>query len=73
MCNGGAGSWKSFKQSIIADSIMEVEYIAASKAAKEVFWFKKFITELDVMPSDVITLYCNNNDVIALAKESRSH
>ena len=34
-CNGGAMSWKSSKQSIIADSTTEAEYIAASNAAKE--------------------------------------
>ena len=37
LCNDGAVSWKSFKQPIIADSIMEVEYIATSEAAKEAF------------------------------------
>ena len=31
---GGAISWRSVKQSSIADSIMETEYIAASEAAK---------------------------------------
>ena len=35
--NGGVVSWKSFKQPIIADSIMKVEYIATSEAAKEAF------------------------------------
>ena len=29
LCNGGVTSWKSFMQPIIADSIMEAEYIAA--------------------------------------------
>ena len=33
---GGAISWKSVKQSCIADSTMEVEYVAACEAAKEV-------------------------------------
>ena len=40
ICNGGAVSWKNFKQTMIADSTMEAEYIAASKAAKEAFWYK---------------------------------
>ena len=35
LCNGGATSWKSSKQPIIVDSLMEAEYIAASEAAKE--------------------------------------
>ena len=55
ICNGGAVSWKSSKQPIIANSTIEAEYIAVSKAAKEAFWFKKFIAELDVMPLYYIT------------------
>ena len=72
-CNDGVVSWKSFKQPIVIDSIMKAEYIATSKAVKEVFWFKKFIAELGVMLSNVITLYCNNNNAIALTREPRSH
>ena len=73
VCNGGAVSWKSFKQTVIADSTMKVEYIAASETAKETFWYKKFATEIEVMPLDAISLYCDNNGAIALAKEPRSH
>ena len=57
LCNYDAVSWKNFKQSIIVDSTIEVEYIAISEAAKKVFWFKKFVAELGVMPSDVIALH----------------
>ena len=35
---GGAISYRSIKQSCIADSTMEVEYVAASKTAKEAVW-----------------------------------
>ena len=73
ICNGGAVSWKSSKQTVIAASTMEAEYIAASKAAKETFWYKKFAAELGVMSSDAIPLYYDNNGTIALAKEPRSH
>ncbi|VFQ80987.1 unnamed protein product [Cuscuta campestris] len=44
--NGGAFSWKSFKEDTTADSTTEAEYIAAAEAAKEAVWIKKFITEL---------------------------
>ena len=73
--NGGAVSWKSSKQETTADSTTEAEYIAASEAAKEAVWIKKFITELGVVPSiiDPIQLYCDNNGAIAQAKEPRSH
>ena len=73
LCNDGTISWKSFKQPIITDSTMEVEYIITFEIAKEDFWFKKFIAELGVMPSDAIALYYDNNGAIALAKELRSH
>jgi hypothetical protein len=73
--NGGAVSWKSCKQSVTADSTTEAEYIAAAEAAKEAVWIKKFITELDVVPTieSPIPLFCDNNGAIAQAKEPRSH
>ena len=73
ICNSGAVSWKSSKQTVIANSTMETEYIAASEAVKEAFWYKKFATVLGVMSSDAIPFYYDNNGTIALAKESRSH
>jgi hypothetical protein len=41
--NRGAVSWKSSKQDIVADSTMEDEYIAASKAAKKAIWIRNFV------------------------------
>ncbi|GJV47882.1 hypothetical protein Tco_1438094 [Tanacetum coccineum] len=43
--NGGAVVWKSSKQSTIAQHATEAEYIAASEAAKEAVWIRKFIDE----------------------------
>ncbi|KAK9036819.1 hypothetical protein V6N11_021746 [Hibiscus sabdariffa] len=73
--NGGVVSWKSSKQDTVANSTTESEYIAASEAAKEAVWIKKFITGLGVIPSisDVVDLYCDNNGAIAQAKEPRYH
>ncbi|KAM1772047.1 hypothetical protein ACFX11_046791 [Malus domestica] len=73
--NGGAVSWKSKKQSVIADSTTEAEYVATAEAGKEAFWMKKFITELGVVPTitSLVTLYCDNSGAIAQAKEPRAH
>ena len=49
--NGGAVSWCSSKQSVIAGSTCEAEYIAASEAANEGVWMKEFISDLGVIPS----------------------
>ncbi|KAM1690668.1 hypothetical protein ACFXTN_029555 [Malus domestica] len=72
---GGAADWKSKKQSVIADSTTEAEYVAAAEAGKEATWMKKFITELGVVPTitSPVTLYCDNSGVIAQAKEPRAH
>jgi hypothetical protein len=45
----------------------EVEYIAASKAAKEVVWIRNFISKLGVVPSasSLMDLYCDNSGAIA--------
>ena len=46
-----------------------------SNTVKEVVWLRKFINKLGVASSvDVhILLYCNNTEVIAQAKKSKSH
>ncbi|KAK8560132.1 hypothetical protein V6N12_012935 [Hibiscus sabdariffa] len=68
-------SMESSKQDTVVDSTTKAEYIAASEAAKEVVWIKKFITGLGVILSisDAVDLYCDNNGAIAQAKEPRSH
>ena len=71
--NGGAICWRSVKQTCVADSTTEVEYVATFKAAKEAVWLKKFLLDLQVIPSAdrPITLYCDNSGAVALSKESR--
>ena len=63
------------KQSSIVDSTMEVEYIAALEAAKEVVWLKNFLMDLEVAPSvqSAILLFYDNSGSIANSKEPRSH
>jgi hypothetical protein len=73
--NGGVVCCKSSKQETVADSTTEAEYIAASEAAKEGVWIRKFLSELSVFPSvpSPLDLYCDNNGAIAQAKEPRNH
>ena len=73
--NGGAISWCSCKQSVMAGSTCEAEYIGALEAAQEGVWMKEFITDLGVIPnaSGPMTLFYDNTGVIAIAKEPRFH
>ncbi|TYK02506.1 gag/pol protein [Cucumis melo var. makuwa] len=65
----------SMGQGCIADSIMDVEYIAACETAKEAVWLRKFLHDLEVVPNMnlLITLYCDNNGTVANSKEPHSH
>ena len=71
---GGAISWRSIKQSCVADSTMEAEYVAAFKATKEAVWLRNFLLDLGEVPSvqSPITLYCDNSGTIANSKEPRT-
>ncbi len=59
------------KQSCIADSIMEAEYVVACEAATEAVWLKKFLRGLGVMriQQTPIMLFCDNSGVVAKSKE----
>ncbi|TYK26645.1 gag/pol protein [Cucumis melo var. makuwa] len=73
--NGGAVVWRSVKQTCIADSTLEAEYVAACEAAKEAVWLRKFLTDLKSVPNMhlPITLYCDNSGAVVNSREPRSH
>nr|GEZ08638.1 hypothetical protein [Tanacetum cinerariifolium] len=69
--NGDVVDWKSTKQSILATSSINVEYIAAFDASKEAVWIRKFISGLGIVPTieELISMYCDNTGAIATAKD----
>ncbi|KAA0048455.1 gag/pol protein [Cucumis melo var. makuwa] len=73
--NGGALVWRNIKQSCIADSTMETEYVAACEAANEAVWLRKFLTDLEIVSNMhlPITLYCDNSGAVTNSLEPRSH
>src|SRR3954469_10067238 len=68
--SGGAVSWSSSKQSVVAGSTFEAEYIAASEAANEGVWMKEFLSDLGVITSasGPMKIFCDNTGAIALAR-----
>ncbi|GJV30680.1 hypothetical protein Tco_1387128 [Tanacetum coccineum] len=72
--NGGAVDWKSKKQTTIAMHATQSEYMAASEAAMEAVWIRKFVEDLGVMPSisKPINMYCDNSAAIIFANDLES-
>ncbi|GKF33946.1 hypothetical protein Tco_0107146, partial [Tanacetum coccineum] len=69
--NGGIVDWKSSKQSTTAMSATESEYIAASEAAMEAVWIRKFISGLGIVPTinEPLNMYCDNSAAVHYANE----
>jgi hypothetical protein len=66
--NGGAISWSSRKQSVIALSSTEAEYVAGSSATRELIWLCRLVSELTASTPTTIPLNSDNQGAIALAK-----
>ena len=69
----GTVSWSSKKQYIIALSSTEAEYIAQTHAAKEGLWLRSFLAEVLGTGGGPITINCDNQGAIALAKDNKFH
>eukprot|EP00253_Pinus_taeda_P025700 PITA_25700 len=69
---GGAISWMSKLQNIVALSTTEVEYIVASHACKEAVWLKGLFGEFGRL-QDNIELFCDSQSAIHLDKNTAYH
>ena len=45
---GGAISWRSIKQTLIATSTMEAEFVSCFEATSQGVWLKSFILDLEL-------------------------
>ncbi|XP_057852554.1 uncharacterized protein LOC131062829 [Cryptomeria japonica] len=60
-------SWISRKQSSVAQSSTEAEYIAASMGAKEAVWLRKLLVGLFGQPLDSTIIHCDNQSCIKIS------
>ncbi|XP_073129639.1 secreted RxLR effector protein 161-like [Henckelia pumila] len=69
---GGAVSWRSSKQTCIARSTVQSEFIALDKAGEEVEWLRNFLEDIPYWnkPVSSITIYCDNQSAIGRAQSS---
>ena len=66
-------SWKSKKQPTVSKSSAEAEYRAMSQAAGEVTWLVRLLSELGVSQSQPVTLHCDNQSALQIAKNHVFH
>ena len=73
--SGSAISWRSKKQSSVALSTAEAEYIALSSATQEVMWLRQLFSSLlkDYKLSESTTIYEDNQSAICMARNNQSH
>lgn len=66
-------SWNSQKQSVVALSTTEAEYIAASETVREIVWVRRLISEISFSKELNATLYMDNQSAIKLIKNPVFH
>lgn len=64
---GGAVSWKSKKQTILAQSTMESEMIALAAASEEASWLRCLLSEIPLWerPLPAVLIHCDSTAAIA--------
>ena len=69
---GAAVSWKSSKQTCIARSTMEAEFIALDKAGEEAEWIRQFLEDIPnwSKPVPAVCIHCDSQSAIARAQSN---
>ncbi|CAA7266308.1 unnamed protein product [Cyclocybe aegerita] len=70
---GGAVSWSSKKQTTVALSTAEAEYVAATHAAKQVLWHRSLFTELGIDLPTTSTIFSDNQATVSIAHHPEFH
>ena len=68
MMNGGAVSWRSKLQTIVALSSTEAEYVGATPAVQEILWLRDLLQELEVADDSPSVLNMDNRGAVYLTR-----
>ena len=70
---GGAVTWRSKKQTCVALSTAEAEYMALASAVQEAIWMRQLTDELGNGPTEATTIFEDNQSAICMAKNPQFH
>ena len=71
--NGGLISWRSSKQSCVALSTAEAEYVALAGAAQEAIWLRQLLNDVHCNDGLPIIINEDNQAAISIAKDPKDH
>jgi hypothetical protein len=71
--DGSSVSWSSKKQSVVATSTVEAEYIASANATKEAIWLRTLLSEVDYPQTEATIIHSDNQGSIALSGNPVAH
>lgn len=66
-------TWCSKKQTTVALSSCEAEYVAASMATQECIWLKRLLEEIVEFSNYTVPIYCDNESAIKIAENPVFH
>lgn len=70
MLGGGPVDWQSKKQTVVAKSTAEAEYISVSSAACEAIWMRNFFAEINRdLGNSPLYIHVDNNAAIEIARD----
>ncbi len=64
-------AWKSFKQTSIASSSIEIEYVSQTLTCTQIMWIRDVLTEINIKQiifSELIIIFANNQRIIKLTE-----
>ena len=66
---GGVVAWKSSKQTLIATSTMDSEFIALESTSKEAEWLRNFLSgiPLGMQPTPSVSMHCDYQAAILIS------
>ena len=73
MMSGAATSWKSRKQTCVALSTAEAEYVALAGATQEATWMRQLLEDLYHEQKEPTVIREDNQAAIAIAQQPHSH
>ncbi|KAG7583121.1 GAG-pre-integrase domain [Arabidopsis suecica] len=70
---GSPISWCSQKQSVVALSSCEAEFMAGTEAAKQAIWLQDLLSEITGKTCEKVTIFIDNQSAIALTRNPVFH